>query len=262
MSRIQTPTTPVSAYSHSRSYSHKPINSSPLAGSSSSPGSSPIAAVQARRRSQYKAPRASASLSLGSSSRSSSSTAATRLDPLDFSAGPDQGDDAQKAFLRTRLKLRCIERANKARERAVQKKRFMNSSEFGSDDVDMDMDGEDTGDGEFDVLFTRIMQNTTRKLHHAYMYSYDREFGSDPINEEAWEAELTVDPPAPTAEEELEDDAVLQALLEEQAAADEQEAAAALADFADLAPEELFGGLSDFEDDVLSGSNAEDVDMS
>jgi hypothetical protein len=37
------------------------------------------------------------------------------------------------------------------------------------------------------------MRNTARKIHHAYMYSYDREVGSfDPDMEEPqnWEAEL------------------------------------------------------------------------
>ncbi|KAJ7735385.1 hypothetical protein DFH07DRAFT_112441 [Mycena maculata] len=252
--RLQLPSTPVSTHTsykdNSRSYTHKPINSSPLAGTSSSPGSSPIAAVQARRRSQYKAPRPS--LPGPSSSRSNATT--TR--PMEFSAGPDAGDDSQKAFLRTRLKLRCIERASKARERAVQKKRFMSSSD------DMDVEGDEGEDPVFDELFTRIIHNTTRKLHHAYMYSYDREVGSfDPDMEESqhWETEISAQisaDDAALAEQELEDDAALQAYLEEQAA---------FADFADIPADQLFSwnedeDLADADGPVPHGEG--DMDMS
>jgi hypothetical protein len=62
------------------------------------------------------------------------------------------GDDSQTAFLRTRLKLRCIERAAKARERAVQKKRLtFSSSEAGSDDMEMEEDGD-----EDDFMFDEV----------------------------------------------------------------------------------------------------------
>ncbi|KAJ7777907.1 hypothetical protein DFH07DRAFT_730874 [Mycena maculata] len=256
--RLQFPSTPVSTHTsykdHGGSYAHRPINSSPLAGTSSSSGSSPIAAVQARRRSQYKASRPS--LSVPSSSRSN----ATSTRPLEFAAPPDAGDDSQYTFLRTRLKLRCIERASKARERAVQKNRFMSSSEAGCDDMDMDdAEGEDPA---FDELFTRIIHNTTRKMHHAYMYSYDREVGSfDPDMEEsrAWETEL-VRPSiaAQTALDEAalaEDDAALQAYLEEQAA---------FADFADIPADQLFS-WSDVDEDLADAPvqhGAGNMDMS
>ncbi|KAJ6494719.1 hypothetical protein C8R47DRAFT_1213404 [Mycena vitilis] len=235
------PTTPVSAYQGlGRACAHKPANSSPLAPTNSSPGSSPISAVQARRRSQYKS--RSSSGPVASSSRSG----ATPMRAIGFGAGPqlgDVGDDSQTAFLRTRLKLRCIERASKARERAVHKKRvMMSSSEAGSDDMEMDDDGEDD-DLMFDELFSRIMRNTDRKIHHAYMYSYDREVGSsDPAMEEPqnWETELAAQPDP----EDLEDDAELQAYLEQEAV---------FADFADIPADDLFS-WSDVEEDLLPGA--------
>ncbi|KAJ7152667.1 hypothetical protein C8R43DRAFT_1235672 [Mycena crocata] len=244
----QVPSTPVST--QIASYSRKPTNSSPLAPSNSSPGSSPIAAVQARRRMQYKA--RIPSLSLPTCSRST-----TRTRPDGFTAGPDVGDDAQTAFLRTRLKLRCLERASKARERAVKKKRFISSSEPGSDDVDAEMDSEEEEDPTFDELFTRIVHNTTRKLHHAYMYSYDREVGSDPIMEESWESELAAqaEPDEATAAvQDLEDDVTLQAYLEEQAA---------FADFADIPEDELFSwsDMDELENNTQWDRRG-DVDMS
>ncbi|KAJ7487914.1 hypothetical protein FB451DRAFT_1225909 [Mycena latifolia] len=276
---LQFPSTPLSIHkTHpGPNYSaYKPINSSPLAATNSSPGSSPIAAVQARRRSQYKAH--SPSLPVASSSRSNS--AKTR--PVRPS-GPQFGeasDDAQKAFLRTRLKLRCIERASKARERAVKKKRFMSSSEAGSDDMDahMDMDDEDD-EGEdpmFDELFSRIMKNADRKMQHAYLYSYDREVGSDPaLDDSFWEnelgsytrfplaqwlnfrvaAQIDSQDEATAAVEDGQDDAALEAYLEEQAA---------FADFADIPADDLFS-WSDLDEDLLATTplhSGGDMDMS
>ncbi|KAJ6529151.1 hypothetical protein DFH09DRAFT_1185327 [Mycena vulgaris] len=254
------PSTPLSTHKiHAEpgySYPYKPTNSSPLAATSSSPGSSPVAAVQARRRSQYKvhAP----SLPVASSSRSSS----TKMRPV--RSGGEGSDDSQTAFLRTRLQLRCIERASKARERAVKKKRFMSSSEAGSDNMDTNMEDDEEDDSMFDELFTRIMHNATRKTQHSYMYSYDREVGSsfDPDIEQNWESELApqaaVPDEATAFAEELEDDAALQAYLEEQAA---------FADFADIPVDELFG-WSDADKELLSGAvrvehdDGGDMDMS
>ncbi|KAJ7686179.1 hypothetical protein B0H17DRAFT_1181265 [Mycena rosella] len=251
---FQFPTTPLSSHKlhPSPSYpSYKPTNSSPLAATNSSPGSSPIAAVQARRRSQYKAqPVASTSSASGRSARHP-----PRLAGLQFGGG-EANDDAQKAFLRTRLKLRCVERASKARERAVKKKRFMGSSEAGSDDMDMDApmdrgedDDEEAEDPMFDELFSRIMRNAERKTQHAYLYSYDREVGSDPaIDDATWETELAAQDEA-AAED---DDAALEAYLAEQAA---------FADFADIPADELFS-WSDLDEELLSGGGGGDVEMS
>ncbi|KAJ7152687.1 hypothetical protein C8R43DRAFT_1067151 [Mycena crocata] len=253
MSRVQFPSTPSTHQTVyqglGNSHPHKPTNSSPLAPTNSSPGSSPIAAVQARRRSQYKARVPSLPSVASSTARS-----AARKHADVFTAGPDAGDDSQTAFLRTRLKLRCIERASKARERAVKKKRFMSSSEPGSEDMDAEMVSEDEEDPTFDELFTRIMHNTTRKLHHAYMYSYDREVGSDPIMEENWETELAAQAEpdeATAAAQELEDDAALQSYLEEQAA---------FADFADIPTDELFS-WSDADEDLKNTDTPEAMDM-
>ncbi|KAJ7158877.1 hypothetical protein C8R46DRAFT_1354764 [Mycena filopes] len=222
-----------------------PTNSSPLAPSNSSPGSSPIAAAQARRRSQYKARAPS-----GSVASSSRSNAAPKR-PVGYGAGTqlgEVGDDAQTAFLRTRLKLRCIERASKARGQAVQKKRSMWSSDTGSEDMEMDDGNEE--DFALDDLFTRIMHNQTRKTHHAYMHAYDREIGSfDPVLEEPqnWETELAMQE---TLDENVEDPEQ-QAYLEEQAA---------FADFADIPAEDLFSWSDD--DDLLENSKNEAMDLS
>ncbi|KAF7374975.1 hypothetical protein MSAN_00383600 [Mycena sanguinolenta] len=239
MDRVLTmaPVTPVSSHkSYGRSYTHKPLNSSPLAPSNSSPNSSPIAAVQARRLSQYKSrtpsgPVASSSRPNTASSRQVAYGASVQLGDL--------GDDSQTAFLRTRLKLRCIERAAKARERAVHKKRNMFSS---SDDMDMDEDDDD--DDEFDELYTRVIRNSDRKMQHAYLYSYDREVGSDfPDEAQNWESELAGDDSIP------DDDAELLAYLKE------QEEEAAFADFADIPADELFS-WSDIDEDLLSSADA------
>ncbi|KAJ7206462.1 hypothetical protein C8J57DRAFT_1404343 [Mycena rebaudengoi] len=249
---LQTPSRPVSSDSgyYSGLGSHKPTHSSPLAGSS--PSSSPIAAAQARRRSQYKS--RVPSLPVASSSRTSASSRPTRLNsPLLFG---DATEDPQKEFLRARLKQRCLERASRERARAVKKKRFMSSSEAGSDDASMEDDMEEGADPAFDVLFTRIMRNATRKRDHAYLYSYDREVGSsfDPALEESqnWELDLVKQPDdamAAAAEEQA-----LQAYLEEQAA---------FADFADIPADDLFS-WSDEDEDLRPHANliaADDMDM-
>ena len=55
----------------------------------------------------------------------------------------EEAADPQKAFLRSRFKARCLERAVKARERAVSAKRKPALSEPSSDDYQMDDDEED-----------------------------------------------------------------------------------------------------------------------
>ncbi|KAJ7842636.1 hypothetical protein B0H14DRAFT_3456687 [Mycena olivaceomarginata] len=160
------------------------------------------------------------------------------------STWPDVGDDSQTAFLRTRLKLRCIEHAAKARERTVQKKRVsLSSSDAWSDDIDVD-DGGNEEDFGFDELYTRIMRNTARKIPRAYyMYSCDREIGSfDPDLDEPqnWEKESSSQvelDEATAAAQALKDDAELQAYLAEQAV---------FADFADIPADDLFS-WSDIE---------------
>ncbi|KAK7033042.1 hypothetical protein R3P38DRAFT_2920341 [Favolaschia claudopus] len=242
---MMAPSTPTSrkSYGGQRSYSHTPINSSPLAPSSSPTASSPIAAVQARR-SQYK-PRVSSS-SMASSSRSNNAASRVAAYGTASQLG-EAGDNSQTAFLRTRLKLRCIERAAKARDRAVQKKRTTLTS---SDGMDMDEEENDDDDFQFDDLYNRIMRNAARKTQHAFMYSYDREVGSDPPDEvQSWESEL--------AAESLDDSAELLAYIQE------QEADAAFAEFADIPAEDLFS-WNDIDDELLSGpsTNADEMDLS
>ncbi|KAJ7190693.1 hypothetical protein GGX14DRAFT_407770 [Mycena pura] len=233
--RVQLPSTPVS--NHTRApFAYTPSQSSPLAPSSSPSRSSPISAAQARRQSQYKA--------------RTPSLPKRPMRAADFAPGVQlsgAGNDSQAAFLRTRLHLRCIERASKARERAVRKKRSIgNGGEPSSDDIDMgsmeDEDDAEDGDPLHDELFVRIMRNATRRLNHSFMYSYDREIGSfDPALDEPreWEAELAaqVNPDeSTTLAQGLEDDAELQAYLEAEEAFDA---------FADIPADELFDSGTD-----------------
>ncbi|KAF8157132.1 hypothetical protein B0H34DRAFT_712333 [Crassisporium funariophilum] len=187
----QYPSTPA-ASRHPLQY--RPLNSSPLA---DSPGkSSPVAAAQARRRSQYKALAPVTPVPLRSFS-SSSRQCSGRL----FSNGKNvstnaasENPDPQKVFLRDRFKARCFERAAKARERAIRGKRYV--GEPSSDDFDMEGD-EEEGDEDImqDELFRRIMANANRKEHHSYRVSYAQDVGSsfDPDFEDinTWEQELT-----------------------------------------------------------------------
>ncbi|KAF7324104.1 hypothetical protein MKEN_00632800 [Mycena kentingensis (nom. inval.)] len=263
--------TPTSPFNVGSALMHKPSHSSPLAGSSppgggggsgsalfdyADVGSSPTIALQARRRSQYK--------SAGPSTDAApTTTRMPRLPPLilgfprrpsggaDLGAGASMGDDgdaSQAAFLRTRLKKRCIERAAQARERAVNRKRGVQLSSDGFD-AEMDVEDEEDEDPLADELYSRIMRNQTRKMRRAYLHAYDREVGSsDPALEEPqeWEDELgnsTSNPPAQAADE-AEAERELQEYLE----------AEALADFADLAPEDLDFEWDDVDDNSMDTS--------
>ncbi|KAJ7190696.1 hypothetical protein GGX14DRAFT_482672 [Mycena pura] len=212
---VQLPSTPVS--NHTRApFAYTPSQSSPLA-----PSSSPS-------RSRVRLPK-------------------RPMRAADFGPGVQlagAGNDSQAAFLRARLHLRCIERASKARERAVRKKRSIgNGGEPSSDDIDMgsmeDEDDAEDGDPLHDELFVRIMRNATRRLNHSFMYSYDREIGSfDPALDEPreWEAELVNPDESTTLAQGLEDDAELQAYLEAEEAFDA---------FADIPADELFDSGTD-----------------
>jgi len=118
----------------------RPLNSSPLA--ESSPGStktSPVAAAQARRKSQYKGHAPITPLSFRSlSAGQGSSRRGDYTPPLPVK------DDPQKALLRGRFKARCLERAVRAREKAIRGKRSLRMS---SEDFKMD-DDEEEGDDE------------------------------------------------------------------------------------------------------------------
>lgn len=123
---------------------YKPLNSSPLASSPDwSKLSSPVAAIQAHRRSQYKSLTPNTPIRNFSNARRSSG----RL----FTVGSGGGDNitttpAQKLSLRDRFKARCFERAAKAREKAIKGRRYANQRS--SDDFSMDYDDEDDEDDD------------------------------------------------------------------------------------------------------------------
>ncbi|KAH9852553.1 hypothetical protein C2E23DRAFT_868680 [Lenzites betulinus] len=251
-----TPATPSrSSYPSPAAYSHIPIHSSPLA---SSPGSSPAASASARRRSQYKSTPFSSSASQRVRSnetprRRPSGNPTPGMVAGSSSTGAVPTEEApRKAFLRERLKARCIERAAKKRERAIQRGSRHLSSEGSSDGVDemMDEDDEDEDEDHMlnDELFRRIVESAKSKQRHAYRLSYAYDVGSsfDPDMEDprSWEEELQVTQMTSVSPEDLLDE--------------ELEAYAAVADLDldDLPIDEIFS-VSDFED----FDPDEDVDM-
>ena len=187
----------------------RPLNSSPLAESPSA--SSPVIAAQARRKSQYKSRspktpttrRISGNYSLGDVSLSSKSLFASSAGVL---------ENPPKFSMRDRFRARCIERAVKARERAIKGRRY--THHLSSDDQPMDDDDDESEDEEeimkdevslavfavllkpifFSKLFRRIMENTNRRHLHSYRVSYATEVGSsfDPNldDADAWEQDL------------------------------------------------------------------------
>ncbi|PPQ78246.1 hypothetical protein CVT25_011705 [Psilocybe cyanescens] len=258
---------------------YKPLNSSPLVDSPESPKTSPAAAAQARRKSQYKGHVSTtplfsrtATAGRGSARRSgSSSTAAVETDP-------------QKSFLRGRLQARCLERASKAREKAVLKTRQASFGPSSDDQAMDDDDGEDDDDIMQDELFRRIVANASRKQTHSYRLSYAQEVGSsfDPDIEDvsSWEAELSAVnsaesrgetiPYASTSggsstafsswpeSEEFEEDFVTPVDLDEEELAEYAEEYyarhEAVADFEDL-PEELLGWTGDVDSEPTTPSS-------
>ncbi|KAI0635253.1 hypothetical protein C8Q77DRAFT_1106940 [Trametes polyzona] len=254
--RLVPPKTPSrSHYPSPTSFSHLPVHSSPLA----SPGSSPAAHASARRRSQYKSTpfnhsSASQRVRESESQRRRASGTAAHAHALALGEGPSSSavpteEAPRKAFLRERLKARCVERAAQKRERAIQRGSRHLSSEGSSDGVDemMDEDDEDEDSMLNDELFRRIMENAKRKQRHAYRLSYSFDVGSsfDPDMEDpqSWEDELSAPPAASVSPEDL---------LNE-----ELEAYAAEAELGldDLPIDEIFS-LSDLEDE-----NDQDVEM-
>ena len=121
---------------------YKPLNSSPLASSPEWSRSSPVAAAQAHRRSQYKTLTPNTPTRKISNSRRSSG----RLFNVGGDIATPARPDSQKLSQRDRFKARCFERAAKARERAIKGKRYANQPS--SDDFSMDYDDEDDDDDE------------------------------------------------------------------------------------------------------------------
>ncbi|KAI0826530.1 hypothetical protein BC628DRAFT_237963 [Trametes gibbosa] len=239
---LMAPATPSrSSGSSSAGYAHIPLHSSPLA---SSPGSSPAANASARRRSQYKStPFSSASQRVRDSEpsrRRATSNHASGSAAGSGSAVPTE-EAPRKAFLRERLKARCIERAVRKRERAIQRGSRHLSSGGSSDGVDemMDEDEEDEDVMLNDELFRRIVESAKSKQRHAYRLSYAYDVGSsfDPDMEDpqSWEEDLGVPQTTSVSPDDLLDE--------------ELEAYAAVADLDldDLPIDEIFS-VSDLED--------------
>ena len=156
------PATPHRSFPSPTSYSHAPLHSSPLA----SPTSSPAANASARRRLQYKANAFSSPVSLrdagkyanspsqrrrpsaglfveGSSSSSGRSNPLPQKSPTAAPGAPTE-EPPRNTLLRERLKARCIERAQRKRERAIARGSRQLSSEPSSDGMEdmMDEDSE------------------------------------------------------------------------------------------------------------------------
>lgn len=180
-------------------------------------------------------------------------------------------EDPQKQFLRERIKAKCLERAQKARARAVKQRRYTGYSDRSSDGFDMDDDAQMDDDDEeeendddimSDELFRRIMAQTDRKTEHTYRLSYAHEVGSsfDPDMEDIaeWEHEVqgSLNPSGPDpSPADLEDE-------ELEAYAEECARQVALDDLANIPEEELFS-LSDIDDILDEPSNAtEGMDLS
>ncbi|KAI9063550.1 hypothetical protein FKP32DRAFT_1627212 [Trametes sanguinea] len=192
------PSTPSrSTYGSPTGYAHLPLRSSPLA----SPGSSPAASASARRRTQYKSNPFNSSApqrvrdSEAQRRRSSGTYGYPKGEASSSGALPTE-EAPRKAFLRERLKARCIERAVRKRERALAKGSRHLSSGGSSDGVDemMDEDDEDEDSMLNDELFHRIVESAKHKQRHAYRLSYAYDVGSsfDPELEDVhdWEEEL------------------------------------------------------------------------
>ncbi|KAI0659235.1 hypothetical protein C8Q70DRAFT_986435 [Cubamyces menziesii] len=158
MHTIVYPSTPSrSSYSSPHGYAHIPLRSSPLA---SSPVSSPAAHASARRRTQYKSNPFNSSAPQrvrdSEAQRRRASTARSFTEGSSSGAVPTE-EAPRKAFLRERLKARCIERAARKRERAVAKGSRHLSSEGSSDGVDEMMDEDDEDE---EVMLNDEVRNT------------------------------------------------------------------------------------------------------
>ncbi|KAI0719229.1 hypothetical protein C8Q72DRAFT_788826 [Fomitopsis betulina] len=203
-------------------YGHQPATSSPLASSDgSSPLSSPGVPSYARRRSQYKSnePQLFSSPST-SRKRSQGQRRHVALGGDLFHPVPAESSSSvtapteeapRKAFLRERFKARCLERAQKDRERKIRGRRGAISEPSSEGDDEMIDDAEGEEEMINDELFHRLVASGKRKEQHAYRVSYQRDVGSsfDPVLvEEAdaaeWEHEDVQEPtPYDLEEEEL-----------------------------------------------------------
>ncbi|XP_006463779.1 hypothetical protein AGABI2DRAFT_187264 [Agaricus bisporus var. bisporus H97] len=297
---MSSPTTPVSRRTWPES--HRPLNSSPLV--SPSPCRRKESLFE-HRRSQFKSqtPTTTSSLfrnpslppSLSSSRTRLTTPSTTRTRPFSHigssgrttrslpgfnSTTPSSigtyspfkhPEDPQKQLLRERLKAKCLDRVEKARARAVKKRRYTGYSDRSSDGFDADeeedkMDEEDEEDDDAimgDELFRRIMLQTDRKIDHQFRLSYAQEVGSsfDPDIEDVNEWENLIQDNRQQnviPEENIDDfdDDELEAYAEECARQ------AALDEWADIPEEDLFQLPSDLDDTLEDSKARDDMDVS
>ncbi|PCH44911.1 hypothetical protein WOLCODRAFT_165489 [Wolfiporia cocos MD-104 SS10] len=213
LSSPSTPTRP-SRYHYASSASYQPADSSPLVSSSpSSPPSSPGAEAHSRRRAQYK-PLNAISYTAPRAHRSQRRKVTVDTDPFAAFSGSAAAAAAteeapRKAFLRERFRARCLERAQKDRERKIEGRRRALSEAISDGDDEVMADDEDDEDFINDELFRRLVVNGRRKQQHQYRLSYSHEVGSsyDPAIEDITEWELDdepeVLPPIDTTPEDL-----------------------------------------------------------
>ncbi|KZT28166.1 hypothetical protein NEOLEDRAFT_1109676 [Neolentinus lepideus HHB14362 ss-1] len=240
------PSTPrkVSTTPYSNSWRHQPQNSSPLASSPfSQMDSSPVPAAQKRRQSTQTPVLTSYMLETPTQSRiRSQHPRRTSLKSMHntLSSGKKAPIDVppESSLLRERFKARCFERARKAKQNAVKRKRYENEPSSDGFDLDAEMDCDD--EEVPDELWRRIMVSAERKARHTYRFEYQWEVGSsiDPDMEDVsrLEQELRGQPQEEIAPPDLE---------EEELAAYAEEAAL-WEDLGEL-PDDLFD-LSDFEE--------------
>ncbi|KAG5652640.1 hypothetical protein H0H81_004252 [Sphagnurus paluster] len=240
---------------------YRPANSSPLA----SPSTPKISPVAARRRNQFKTRTPSTPISSSSRTYFNARAVGSSGGPVFGSGGSvatPTAEDPQKTFLRQKFKAKCLERATKAREKAIKGRRYHNETSSDGFDESMDDDDEEDDDSIMqDELFRRIMSNVNRRDKHSFRTSYAHDVGSsfDPDMEDVgeWEHELSSTstrpqhPPGLLTPVDLDDE-------ELEAYAEECSRRAVLADFEDIPQEELFS-LSDLEELGMTGD--EDVDM-
>jgi hypothetical protein len=157
---LLSPSTPSSRlHSCDPSFAHIPAKSSPLTSSEtggSSPIHSPTLAASERRRSQYKSRGEASSPTLDrrqASRRVSKSAGAGGAVPFALTRNDQHvptEEPPRKTMLRERFRARCIERANRDRERVAQGKR--RAVELSSDGADEFMDCEDDEEDDETVM--------------------------------------------------------------------------------------------------------------
>jgi hypothetical protein len=124
-----------------------------------------MVAAQARRRSQYKSLTPNtppARIFSNSRRRSSSGRLFTDGDAIASPAEPD----SQKVYLRDRFKARCLERAVKARAKAIRGKRY--SDQRSSDDIIMDYD-DDEAENEEDIMQDEVLVFQLRVITSSFV---------------------------------------------------------------------------------------------